>query len=158
MNQKPFLYTVLLLLALSSCNTLNICDDDSQSYLACRFRTLEDGEIRDTTLEGLSIYGIREGSRFGLLYDSASPNKVWLPLDPLQGKTDFVFSAAGKTDTLRIIHQSEAYLISYDCGFAARFVLKNFQWGERLIKDVALQTADVDAERLLDEAHVWIYF
>jgi hypothetical protein len=159
MTKRCIPYIILLVLALSSCNTLSICDDDSQSYLTCRFRTLENGEIKDTTLEAISIYGIRGSSRFGLLYDSAAINKILLPLDPLQGNTEYVFFTPEKMDTLRIDHESEAYLISYDCGFAARFILENFRWGDDLIKDVEVQLENVDAENLpADEAHIWIYF
>jgi hypothetical protein len=115
---------ISLLLLFFSCATQEVCNDDNQSYLVATFRTKADGEERDTTVAGMSIYGIREGKPDSLLYDPISKSQVDLPLDPNSDTTSFVFSNATQQDTLVLTHSSEIYLISYDCGFASRFSLE----------------------------------
>ena len=156
MNSR--LFPILLMLAFASCDTQEVCDEDSQSILVARFRTTETGEIKDTLVPGISVYGIREGKTDSLLYDSATVSKIELPLDPSDEQSRFVLSAEEKTDTLILKHTSEAYLISYLCGFAARFVLEEPNHTGGMIVDMELISPSVDAEMETDEEHLWIYF
>ena len=155
---KSRLILLLTLILVASCTTQDICDEDSQSILVARFRTQVNNEIVDTLLTGFSIHGIREGWVDRPLYDSVSTGKIGIPLDPNHDFSRFVLSAGDKSDTLVIYHSSEAYLISYTCGFAARFTLEEFRYSGGLITDLELIKADVDAELETDEEHIWIYF
>ena len=157
MKKKPFLL-ILLLAALFSCNTQDICDEENQSLLVARFRTTETGEIRDTLVTGVSIYGIREDQPDSLLYDSLTVSRIELPLDPNHDLSRFVVITGDKTDTLNLEHTSEAYLISYTCGFAARFTLVDFNGSGSLFTDMELVSASIDAENEIYEEHLWIYF
>jgi len=149
---------IILMLAFASCDTQDICDEDSQSILVARFRTTVTWEITDTLVPGISVYGIREGKPDSLLYDSATVSKIELPLDPSHDQSRFVMSTEEKADTLILQHSSEAYLISYNCGFAARFVLEEFNHSGGMIVDIELINPSVDAEMETDEEHLWIYY
>ena len=148
----------LSLFLLLSCAPNETCDDDSQSYMLARFRTLFDGEIRDTTLAEFTVYGIRPGQEDSLIYNAASLGAMEVPLNPNMGRSHFVISAGDVADTLVVEHRSEAYLISVDCGFASRFTLSSLEAGGALIKDLDLRENQVDAESLVEDAHIWIYF
>jgi Family of unknown function (DUF6452) len=155
---KYLLFPLTLLLLIASCATLDICDDDSQSYLVARFKTMEDGSITDTIMGGMSIYGIREGKADSLLYDSISMSRVELPLDPNNDFTKFVLSNEFRNDTLVLTCPNEAYLISYSCGFAARFTLEQFTNSGSWVSDMELIEGQIDAELKTNEEHLWIYF
>ena len=148
----------ILLIVIASCATQDVCDDDSQSILVARFKSTATGGITDTIVPGISIYGIREGKPDSLLYDSSSVARVELPLDPTNDQSRFVMTVAEETDTLVLIHSSEAYLISYSCGFASRFTLVDFTATGEMIVDTELISASIDAELESNEEHLWIYF
>ena len=157
MKHVVLLYTLLLLL--TSCATQEVCDDDDQSYMVARFKTLEnDGLVGDTILSGMSIYGIREGKADSLLYDSITMIKAQLPLDPNNDISRFVLSNGISIDTLFLTHSSEVYLINYTCGFASRFTLEQYTSARGWIKDLELRDGKIDAELETDEEHLWIYF
>ena len=147
-----------LLLLITSCATQEVCDDDNQAYLFAQFRTEGDGGERDTTMVGMTIYGIREGRPDSLLYDSTSMSKAQLPLDPNNDITSFVFSNAVEQDTLVLTHSSEIYLISYDCGFASRFSLVEYTASGNWLKEIVLRYGEIDATLETDEEHLRIYF
>ena len=149
---------LILLLFIASCATQDICDDDSQSYLVARFKTLEEDNINDTIMDGMSIYGIREGKADSLLYDSLSMSVVELPLDPNNESSMFVLSNEVRQDTLLLSYTSEAYLISYSCGFAARFTLEQFTNSGSWVSDMQMIEGEIDAELETNEEHLWIYF
>jgi hypothetical protein len=149
---------VVLILVIASCATQEVCDDESQSILVARFKTTKTGELRDTILPGISIYGIREGKSDSLLYNSSDVARIELPLDPGSDHSRFVLSTGEKTDTLLVMHHSEAYLISYNCGFAARFTLVGYGHAGGMIVDIEMIKASVDAELESNEEHLWIYF
>lgn len=157
MRNEPFLL-VLLLMIIVSCNTQDVCDEDSQSIMVARFRSQVSGEIKDTVLQGITIYGIRNGFPDSLLYNSVSAAKVSLPLDPNHDQSRYVLLSGAQSDTLVLKHSSEAYLISYSCGFAMRFTIGNFSSEGNLITGMELIKASVDAENEINEEHLWIYF
>jgi hypothetical protein len=153
-----FLVLVTALFLTASCGNAETCDGDPQSYMLARFRTLYDGEIRDTALTDFSLYGIREGKADSLIYLAASLGTMEVPLNPHSELTRFVITAGENRDTLVLEHQSEVYLISVECGFASRFTVNSVNAGGGLIKDLDLREKQVDAESLVEDAHIWIYF
>lgn len=155
---KKLVLPLTILLIIGSCATQDVCDDDNQSILVARFRTLDDGAIIDTIMTGMSIYGIREGKADSLLYDSITMSRVELPLDPNNDISRFVLSNDLRDDTLSLSHSSEAYLISYTCGFAARFTLEQLASSAGWIVDMQLIDGEIDGELMKDEEHLWIYF
>jgi len=155
---KNLLFPLTLLLLIASCSTLDICDDDSQSYLVARFMTLEDDTTTDTIMGGMSIYGVREGMADSLLYDSISMSRAELPMDPNNEFSKFVLSNESRQDTLLLTYSNEAYLISYSCGYAARFTLDQYTTSGNWVLDIELKEGEIDAELTTDEEHLWLYF
>ncbi len=155
---KRRLIPLIFLLSILSCTTQDICDDDNQAILVARFKILESGEVTDTIVPGITIFGIREGRSDSLLYDSIEVARIELPLDPGHPSSRFVMSNGLEKDTLVLNHSSEAYLISYNCGFAARFTVDSFSYTGQVINDIEIISASVDAELEINEEHLWIYF
>lgn len=150
----PFFSLVLLI----SCTTLDICDDDNQSELVARFKTIESTIISDTIMSGVTIHGIREGQSDSLLYDSVSVSGILLPLDPNHEQSRFVLNMNEQKDTLVVTHRNEVYMISYTCGFATLFNLENIDHTSMMIKNIEIIDPVVDAELVQDEEHIWIYY
>lgn len=156
MRISLLIYTSVILL--SSCNTQDVCNDDNQSHLVARFKSIESDIISDTIVSGVTIYGVREGKSDSLLYDSITTSSVLLPLDPGHDVTRFVLTVNEQSDTLRFIHRTEYYLISYTCGFAALFNLDSVRYSHMIIQDVEIINSVIDAEPEQNEEHIWIYF
>ena len=149
-------YTSFLLL--SSCTTQDVCDEDNQPNLVARFKSIESDVISDTIVSGVTIYGIREGKTDSLLYDSYTTSMIRLPLDPNHDFTRFVLTVNERSDTLRFIHRTEYYLISYTCGFAALFNLDSVRYSHVIIRDMEIINSVIDTELEQNEEHLWIYF
>ena len=157
MKLSPF-FLALMTLAWS-CAPEELCEEDSISELVVSFKTETSGLLSDTTISGLTIYGIREGQPTWLLYDSVTFAEILLPLDPHHDASNFVFQANGKTDTLGLMHKSEIYLISYACGFGHQFTLDpDMHYGEGMILKDSLINSIVNTTLEDIEAHIWLYF
>ena len=143
---------------LASCTTQDVCDDDNQSKLVARFKTIESDVVSDTIVSGVTIYGIREGKIDSLLYDSSTTSGILLPLDPNHDFTRFVLRVNEYSDTIRFIHSTEFYLLSYTCGFAALFNLDSILSSNLIIHDLEIINSVIDAELEQNEEHLWIYF
>jgi len=155
---KIRLLPLFLLLGLFSCSTLEVCDDNIQSELVARFKTIEEGVVNDTSISGVTLYGIREGKSDSLLYDSVTVMDVVLPLDSHHDFSRFILNIYEQTDTLTIQHTNEFYMISYTCGFASLFTINSFVYSNLMINDIEIVNSMVDAELEQDEEHLWIYF
>jgi hypothetical protein len=151
----PIIFSLLLFF---SCATQDVCDDDNQSKLVARFKTIVSNTVSDTIVSGVTLFGIREGQTDSLLYDSSTTSEILLPLDPNHGFTQFLLSVEEHSDTLRFIHTNEFYLLSYTCGFAALFNLDSVQHSHQIIHDMEIVSSVIDAELEENEEHIWIYF
>jgi hypothetical protein len=154
---KGFLALLLITTAVS-CVTREICDEDNQSELVARFKMEAEGTVSDTVLNSVSVYGIRSGEEFNVLYDSVSASRIVLPLDPNGTSTAFVIHVGGMADTLAIQHDTEYYLISYTCGLAALFTLENIEHTGKVILGTEVINSVIDAEMEQNEEHLWLYF
>ncbi len=150
--------TLFFLLLLYSCTTQDICDETTQSELVALFKTMEEGVVIDTTISGVTLYGIREGRPDSLLADSFTLSTILMPLDSHHDFSRFVLNIDKQTDTLRIYHTTEFYMMSYTCGFATLFTVDNIDYSNTMIDSIEIVNAVVDAELEQDEEHLWIYF
>ena len=155
---KIRLIPLFFLLLLDSCTTLDICDDYSQSELVARFKTIEEGVVNDTIISGVTMFGIRDGRPDSLIYDSVSLSRIVVPLDSHNDYSRFILDINEQTDTLRINHTTEFYMISYTCGFAAMFTIESFQYSKTMIDTIEPINSVIDAELEQNEEHLWIYF
>lgn len=161
MMKPPLLFLLLSLLAFS-CTSQDICFEDSVSELVASFKTETNDIVSDTTISGVTVYGIREDQPIYLLYDSIDVSEIILPLDPHHNYSNFVFQVNNEADTLKLTlkltHSSEVYLISYTCGFGNLFTLNDIQYEEGVIvKDTIINPLINTSLEEVDE-HIWLYF
>ena len=150
------LFLVLSVLA-ASCVTVEVCEEESVSELVASFKTMEEGVAADTTVNALSLYGIREGKNDSLLYNGLPASGFMVPLDPQQDHSSFVMQIDTLVDTLHVYHEHEIYLISYDCGFASLFTLDQLDTSTGLILKDSIISDMIDAENEENEVHIWLY-
>ncbi|MGW8315705.1 MAG: DUF6452 family protein [Bacteroidales bacterium] len=155
---KYGLLLLLILALITACATQEICGSDNQSEMVARFKTTGDLGTTDTILSQVTVYGIRPDKPDSLIVSDDDISRLVVPLNPNASFSTFVLEVNGQSDTLRINHRTEYYLISYTCGFAALFTLENLEHTSGLIKETEIIQPVVDAELEQNEEHIWIYF
>jgi hypothetical protein len=145
---------------MAACTTLDICDDTGQADLVARFKHQEGAVISDTIFSEVTIYGIREGRPDSLLYSTEATSRIVLPLNPHEEVSSFVMEINDVTDTIHISHNTGFYLMSYTCGYASVFTLEEdpIEHDSTLFYGVEIRNAVIDAETIVDEEHLWLYF
>ena len=147
----------IISILITSCISVEICDDDNNSMMVAQFMTMIDELPADSTVASLSLYGIREGRPDSLLYNQDPTNNFKVPLDPHHDFTRFVLQIGEQTDTLELTHRQELYGISYDCGFGNLFTLETIGYRTGMIKSAEIINDMVDAETKEDDVHVWLF-
>jgi len=156
MRSRVIIFIISILI--TSCISVEICDDDNNSTLVANFMTLIDEVPSDSTVASLSVYGIREGRPDSLLYNQDATNTFEVPLDPHHNFTRFVVQVDTLADTLELMHTQELYMISYDCGFGNLFTLEDpIGISSGLIKSAEIKDNKVDAETKTDDVHIWLF-
>ena len=150
---------LLLVLAINaaSCVDVEVCDESYESELVVRFKSLTDGEAADTTVSAFTLFGIRDGKTDSLLYDADALAGFVVPLDPNNEFSSYVMLINEQTDTLVVSYDHESYMISYSCGFANIFTLKDVETVSGIITGDSILNVMVDAEYEEDEEHIWLY-
>ena len=148
---------LIIVFTVTGCVKVEICDDDRDSLMVARFKTMKEEVPADTTVNFFSLYGIREGMPDSLIVDSIPTNNFRVPLDPHQDVSRFVLLFGGASDTLVVSHHQEIYMISYKCGFATLFTIDQVGYSTGIIKSHEIRKAMVDAETEKDEEHSWLY-
>lgn len=155
MRSRILLFIISILA--TSCVTVELCDDDSDSLLVTKFKTLKDEIPADSAVTDLSIYGIREGGTNSLIFTSASTSSFEVPLNPNQDFSSYLLQIGDQFDTLVVTHHQEIYMISYTCGFGNLFTLENVENSNEMIKSYTIVKDMVDAANEEDEEHIWLY-
>jgi hypothetical protein len=150
------LFFVIALL-LSGCVIVETCDDNSDSELVARFKTLKEEVSYDSIVSPLTLYGIREGMADSLIYDSVSTSTLTVPLDPHHDTSRFVMLIGETSDTLVVSYRREIYMISYTCGFGTLFTIDHVGYSTGLIRDHSVVKNMVDAANEENEEHIWLY-
>lgn len=147
----------ILALTTTSCVDVEVCDESYESELVAKFKTMQDGEALDSTVNALTLYGIREGKNDSLLYNADAVSGFVVPLDPNHDFSSFVMQINEQTDTLTITYDHESYMISYTCGFANLFTLEDIEPVSGIIIGDTILNKMIDAENEEDEEHIWLY-
>ncbi|MCD4710797.1 MAG: hypothetical protein K8R52_08130 [Bacteroidales bacterium] len=155
MKSRILLFIMSILI--TSCITIDDCDDNSDSELVARFKTVKEGVPTDSTVTDLTLFGVREGLSDSLLYNALSTSAFVVPLDPHHDFSRFVLQIGEQTDTLVLHHHHEIYLISYGCGFGNLFTLDDIEQSTGMIKHDTIINDMVYAEYEEDEEHIWLY-
>ena len=152
------IFILIFLIIAMSCGKQEVCEENLQAEAIAKFHTLKQGEIKDTTISGVFLYGIRENLNDSLLYDSAKVSKIYIPLDPGSDMSAFVLRIQDVSDTINIYHTSTVYLISFTCGFANNFVLTGINSTNQKIKMTEIINENVYSEESEIEEHISIHF
>ena len=155
MKSRILFFIVSILM--TSCITVEICDESYESELVARFKTIKEGVTSDSTVTALTLYGVREGLSDSLLYKAQSVSGFMVPLDPHHDFSRFILQIGEQTDTLLLYHHNEMYMISYTCGFGNLFTLDDIGPSTGMIKSDTIINDMVDAEYEVDEEHIWLY-
>jgi hypothetical protein len=148
----------IISILITSCISVEICDDDNNSVMVAKFMTMKDELPADSTVASLSLYGIREGRPDSLLYNNQlNTNNFQVPLDLHHDFTRFVLQINEQTDTLELMHTQDLYMISYDCGFGNLFTIENPEISSGVIKSAEIKNEKVDAETKEDDVHIWLF-
>jgi hypothetical protein len=148
---------LIICIFIAGCGSVEVCEDEYVSELVARFKSEQDGEIADSTVNALTLYGIREGLSDSLLYDAASVSGFTVPLDPHHDFSSFVMQIDTLTDTLHVHYDHEVYMISYSCGFASLFTLDKLETVSGLILKDTIINDMIDAAYEDNEEHIWLY-
>ncbi len=140
-----------------ACNSSESCPDNTSAYLVAGFRQLPVESEQDSTLEGLSVRAIPENGNPVSLYSNTNAARISLPLDPKASSIRFVFELGASSDTLLLNYEANAYLLSYDCGFASRFGIVGFSCSGSLFKEILLDDNTVDPENPDDVLHLRLF-
>lgn len=155
MRFRIFFFIIVLLVA--GCVTVETCDENNDSELVGRFKTIVDELTADSSVNYLSVLGIREGLADSLLYDSVPGSSFLLPLNPHASYSGFVVTIDDLSDTLWIYHHHESYMISYTCGFGNLFTIDSMAHTYNNFKSDTIVSTLVDADYEDDEEHIWLY-
>jgi hypothetical protein len=152
---RILILTIIILTA--ACVSVEVCEEEYASEMVASFKTMDGGTAADTTVNSLSLYGIREGRNDSLLYHDVSTSGFVIPLDPEQDFSSFVLQIDTLTDTLKVYYEHEIYMISYTCGFASLFTLDQLETRTGVIQNDTIINAMIDAEYEANEEHIWLY-
>ena len=155
MNARILFLFICIFIA--GCVSVEVCEEEYVSELVARFKTEKDGAPADTTVNALTLYGIREGLSDSLLYDAASVSGFTVPLDPQHDFSSFVMQIDTLRDTLQIYYAHEVYMISYSCGFGSLFTLDHLETVSGLILKDTIINDMIDAAYEDNEEHIWLY-
>ncbi|HKL38226.1 MAG TPA: DUF6452 family protein [Bacteroidales bacterium] len=109
---------ILLTAAITSCGE-DECDQSLRNLAGFAFYSIEEGTQVDSVIPNLSIYAAAQPDT--LLYDSLDREAVYLPLNPTQNQTRFVFVIDSIVDTVSIDYTRKQEFVSHPCGFITRF-------------------------------------
>ncbi|MEA3462376.1 MAG: DUF6452 family protein [Bacteroidota bacterium] len=154
--RSRILFFILFILA-ASCVTVELCDESYDSELVARLKTVKDGEVTDSTVAALTLWGIREGLSDSLLYDALPTSGFAVPLDPHHDFSSFVLQIDTLSDTLTVYHDFETYMVSYNCAYANLFTLSHIEYKGGIIKSDTILSEMIDAEYEENEEHIWLY-
>lgn len=147
----------LIFLLITSCSTLEVCDENTVAPLKAGFYVEGTMPPADSTLTGLTVHVIRGELPDSMLYDSVQLNSLELPLDPMHDQTSFTLSREQVSDTLTVHYRRSVYLYSYECGFAHSFTLDSLVFDGSLVKRTEIIRPEVDLEMIEDEKNIRLF-
>ncbi len=139
----------VVLLFITSCTFERPCDEQVEFPVNTGFYFMDDSEMRDTVLEGISLFGI--GREDSLLYDSDTTAGISFRLSPFTDSSSMILSYGTLYDTLDFYYERELRMLSPECGFAFLFDIKELQSTGNFIDSVSLldnKLQSIDAEHL----------
>lgn len=116
-----FLYLLLAVLLLLSCNNGSHCFESSDTLMVTVFTGNNNIKINSFLVRGYKQNG--EGDTLNYSLGADTTKKVGLPLELTADSTGFVVYANGKSGVFFVKHTMDLRLISQSCGFAPYYKL-----------------------------------
>ena len=95
------------------------CDQTMSNPAGFGFYTINNEAQVDTSITDLVVYP--EARQDSFLYDSVTTSTVFLPLNPTNDFTRFIFVIDSVQTTLEVTYSREQEFISHPCGFTTTY-------------------------------------
>lgn len=96
----------------SSCTEEESCREENEVYLRVGFYSA--GTLNQISVDSIWVKGI--GVDEYLYTNTKKAKQILLPLKKNGNQSDFIIRVNNETDTLKISHTNQEYLIDYNCG------------------------------------------
>lgn len=143
------------------------CTDDSfclsnQHAIQMSFYTMSSGTEKDTTLTGLSIWGVNRVD--SLIYDSLRVHEMYLPANLNYDSTQFVIKqeklineeVISESDTIQFRYTRHLNYVSGDCGMTYNLVLDTIFHSTNIIDSVLISYPNVNYGENLENVKIYI--
>ncbi len=150
MKGIPLISYLIFFILLISCEEVDKCVDDTVVNVNIDFKYMFNNKVKDTAINELTITG-----KDTPCYNLNNIHYVNLALSQVSDTTIYKFAVGTVTDTVSFISDRELYLVSYECGFATRYMLDTVITRERVINSVSIIKSAVDST---DETNIIFYF
>ncbi|WP_066632244.1 DUF6452 family protein [Labilibacter marinus] len=155
---KIFSWTLILLSVLG----VYACSNQGSDFCLSNQQAVQGGfysasatSDKDTSVIGIDLYGVGGP---GLLYDSASVSKIFMPLNMETDTTQFVLEINKLRDTISFIHQKELNFVSGECGYIFSFYIDSVYYTDRSFIDTVIVDYDkVIYNENLENVKIYLY-
>ncbi len=141
---------ILVLFLYSNCEEDSQCTEEIEITANIGFKTVSQGVRKDTTISNLTVIGMDTP-----YYNNHNLNSISLALCQVSDTSEYKFTVDTVTDTICFYYNREHYLVSFECGFATRFTLKEIVTQDKLLDSVSIVKPDVD---ISDETNILFYY
>ncbi len=140
---------ILILLLLANCEETIKCTENTEISVNIDFKTLSSGIKKDTLINNLTVIGK------DTLYFNSNLNSISLALSQSSDTSEFKFAVDTVMDTISFYSKREHFLISFECGFATRFILEKVISQDILIDSISIINPNVDRS---DETNIIFFY
>jgi len=140
---------ILTLLLLANCEESIQCTEDIEISVNIDFKTLSSGVKKDTLINNLTV--IAKDTP----YYNSNLNSISLALSQSSDTSEFQFVVDTVLDTISFYSKREHFMISFECGFATRFILEKVISQDILIDSISIINPNVDR---FDETHILFFY
>jgi len=149
MKNIIILIIILFLLLLSACEESNQCTESTEITVHIDFKTVN-SHTRDTLVNSLTVIG-----RDTPYYNDNNIKSINLALSQSSDTSEFKFAISDLVDTISFYSKREHFMVSYECGFATRFILDTVITQNILLDSFSIIKSTVD---ISDETNIIFYF
>jgi hypothetical protein len=140
---------ILILLMFTACEETNQCTQSTEITAHIDFKTAG-SKVRDSIVNNLTIIGGDTP-----YYNVNNIKSVDLALSQASDTSEFIFLINDVADTISFYSKREHYLVSYECGFATRFIMDTVITRNIILDSVSIIKSTVDVS---DETNIIFYF
>jgi hypothetical protein len=145
-----FIAAILAIILLLNCEEDKQCTEDIEISVNIDFKTISSGIKKDTLINNLTVIG-----KDTPYYNTNNLKSISLALSQSSDTSEFRFSVDTVPDTILFYSSRELFMISFECGFATRFILEKVISQDILIDSISIIKSNVDRS---DETNVIFFY